>query len=41
MSGHEVLFGIIVPGIVFLFSFAVTYWLYRHFSSKVGDKQEK
>jgi len=24
--------GIVIPAVLFLFSFAVTYWLYRHFS---------
>jgi len=30
----ELLFGIAVPAVVFLFSFWVTYLLYRHFSKK-------
>lgn len=33
----EVLFGIIVPGVVFVISFAATWALYRHFSRKGGD----
>jgi hypothetical protein len=28
----KILFGIVVPGLVFVFSFLVTYLLYRHFS---------
>jgi hypothetical protein len=32
----DLLFGIIVPALVFIFSFAMTYLLYRHFSKK-GD----
>lgn len=34
----DVIFGIIVPAAVFLFSFTMTYLLYRHFSK--GDKKE-
>jgi hypothetical protein len=34
----DVIFGIIVPGTVFAFSFVVTYLLFRHFSRHQGDE---
>ncbi len=30
----KIIFGIVVPGVVFAFSFLVTYLLYRHFARK-------
>ncbi len=33
----KIIFGIIVPGVVFLFSFIMTYMLYRHFSGKTKE----
>ena len=30
----KILFGIVVPAAVFIFSFAMTYLLYRHFSKQ-------
>lgn len=32
----KIVFGIIIPAVVFVFSFLVTYLLYRHFAKK-GD----
>ena len=31
------LIGIIIPGIVFIFSFVVTYLLYKHFTKKLKE----
>lgn len=36
---NDILFGIIVPAAVFIFSFSMTYLLYRHFS-RGTDKEE-
>ena len=30
----DILFGIVIPAVVFIFSFTMTYLLYRHFSKK-------
>jgi uncharacterized protein (UPF0333 family) len=30
----NIIFGILVPAVVFIFSFAMTYFLYRHFAGK-------
>ncbi len=30
----KILFGIVIPAAVFIFSFTMTYLLYRHFSKK-------
>ncbi len=30
----NVLFGIIIPAVVFIFSFSITWLLYRHFAKK-------
>jgi hypothetical protein len=30
----KIIFGIVVPAVVFVFSFLVTYLLYRHFARK-------
>ncbi len=30
----KILFGIVIPAAVFIFSFIMTYLLYRHFSKK-------
>jgi len=30
----NIIFGIIIPAVVFIFSFATTYLLYRHFAGK-------
>lgn len=38
---NNILLGIVIPGSVFLFSFVVTYMLYRHFSKTMGDHQTK
>jgi hypothetical protein len=32
MSGVEILFGVVVPGAVFVISLWLTFWLYRKFS---------
>jgi|GEM_PF-1898100 hypothetical protein len=32
--------GIIIPAGIFLFSFGITYWLYRHFSKEI-HKEDK
>lgn len=33
----KILFGILIPAVVFVFSFFVTYLLYRHFSRGQND----
>ncbi len=38
---NNILLGIVVPGSVFLFSFVVTYMLYRHFSKSLPDNESK
>jgi hypothetical protein len=35
----DTLFGIIIPAAVFIFSFSMTYLLYRHFSK--GEKKNE
>lgn len=30
----NIIFGIVVPAVVFIISFATTYFLYRHFAGK-------
>lgn len=37
MSDGISLWGIIIPALIFIFSFIVTYLLYRHFSKEVDD----
>ncbi len=40
LTGHDTLiFGIIIPSIVFCFSFFITYALYAHFMRVHGKKQ--
>jgi len=34
----KIIFGILVPAGIFLFSFLLTYALYKHFSQKVDKK---
>lgn len=33
----DIIFGIVIPAIVFVFSFAMTWLLYRHFAKKQKD----
>ncbi len=37
----KIIFGIVVPGVVFICSFTITYLLYRHFSKRTpgGDSR--
>jgi len=37
---NKILFGIVIPAAVFLFSFGMTYLMYRHFS-KPPEKEEE
>lgn len=30
----DILFGIVIPAVVFIFSFTMTYLMYRHFSNQ-------
>jgi len=34
----KIIFGIILPGVVFIFAFSMTYLLYRHFARKQENK---
>ena len=31
---NDIIFGIVIPGVVFVFSFVTTWLLYRHFAKK-------
>lgn len=32
--------GVIIPGVIFLIAFGLTYWLYRHFVSTMNQPDE-
>lgn len=36
----DIIFGIVVPAVVFIFSFTMTYLLYKHFSKKTSITPE-
>lgn len=36
----KIIFGIIIPAAVFIFSFTMTYLLYRHFAAQTDNKDE-
>ncbi len=35
---NKIIFGIIIPAAVFIFSFVMTYLLYRHFAAHTDNK---
>ncbi len=35
---NDIIFGIIIPAAVFIFSFAMTYLLYRHFAGNIKNE---
>lgn len=37
-QSFSVLFGVIIPAVIFIFSFVVTYMLYLHFAKKTAKK---
>lgn len=36
----DVFWGLVVPGVIFLSSFLLTFWLYHHFSGESGEPRE-
>jgi hypothetical protein len=37
----DIIFGIVIPAAVFLFSFGMTYLLYRHFSKDTNSPEKE
>lgn len=35
------IWGVILPALIFLASFVLTYWLYRRFSRGIGEQQDQ
>jgi len=41
MSSETIIWGLLVPFSIFVFSFAITYALYKKFSSELKDKSDQ